>query len=222
MNKRAVIVEDEFFVANHLKSILQKNGYTVIGLFHDGESVLEELGMLNESIFLLDIQLSSSINGVNLAMELNNRNIPFIFITANIEDGTFKNAIKMNPVAYISKPFKEMDVIAGITLASQKLKTRITIDAGKEMFMVNPEDILYLKSDNVYVEIFLQNTSHLLRKRLKELETALSQDFKRCHKSFVVNTSKISRIKGNFIYLNETEIPLSRTYRDNFIDPKEG
>lgn len=218
MNKRAIIVEDEFFVANHLKKILQKNECEVIAMYHEGESLMKNLASVKDVIFLLDIQLVSELDGLNIALELNKRGIPFIFITANTEEGTFKEAIKTNPVAYISKPFKEMDVTAAIALAFQRLDTKISIDSGKEKFMLDPKDVLYFKSDNVYVEVFLENKSYILRKQLKDLEIDLSHNFKRCHKSFIVNRSKISRIKGYFIYLNEIKIPLSRTYRNDFIN----
>lgn len=218
MNKRAVIVEDEFFVANHLKKILMKNGYDVIAMYHDGASVLSNLSSLIDVVFLLDIQLSSEVDGVNIALELKKRSIPFIFITANTEEETFNKAIVTNPVAYISKPFKEIDVIAGVTLATQRLDVKISIESGKEKFMIDPKEVLYFKSDNVYVEVFLEGKSYILRKQLKELEKDLSHNFQRCHKSFIVNLSKISRIKGYFIYLNDVEIPLSRTYRENFMD----
>ncbi len=217
MNKRAVIVEDEFFVANHLKKILQNNGYDVIGMYHDGESVLADLPSLKDVVFLLDIQLSTGVDGINIALELKKHSIPFIFITANTEGGTFNKAIVTNPVAYISKPFKEIDVIAGVTLATQRLDMKILIESGKEKFMIDPKDVLYFKSDNVYVEVFLEGKSYVLRKQLKELENDLSHNFQRCHKSFIVNMSKISRIKGYFIYLDDIEIPLSRTYRHNFL-----
>lgn len=137
MNKRAVIVEDEFFVANHLKKILQNNGYDDIAMFHEGEAVISELDLLKDVIFLLDIQLATNMDGVNIAQELNKRNIPFLFITANNESGTFNKAIVTNPVAYISKPFKDFDVIAGVTLASQKLESKILIESGKEKFFLD-------------------------------------------------------------------------------------
>jgi DNA-binding LytR/AlgR family response regulator len=216
MSKRAVIVEDEYFAANHLKKILQSNGYDVVAMYHDGEKVLEDLSSLKDTIFLLDIQLTTAVSGVNLAVELNNKNIPFIFITANTEEGTFKEAIVTNPVAYISKPFKELDVIAGLTLASQRLNGKIKIDSGKETFVIDPEDVLYFKSDNVYVEVFLERNSYVIRKKMKELEGILSKNFQRCHKSYIVNMQKVTRIKGQSIYLKDKEIPLSRTYRANF------
>jgi DNA-binding LytR/AlgR family response regulator len=216
MSKRAVIVEDEYFAANHLKKILQKNGYDVVAMYHDGETVLENFSSLKDTIFLLDIQLTTSVSGVNLAVELNKRKIPFIFITANTEEGTFKEAIVTNPVAYISKPFKELDVIAGLTFASQRLNDKIKIESGKETYMIDPEDVFYFKSDNVYIEVFLEKNSYVIRKQLKELEGDLSKNFQRCHKSYIVNMRKITRIKNHSIYLNDIEIPLSRTYRANF------
>lgn len=217
MNKRMVIVEDEYFAANHLKKLLLKNGCEVVGMYHDGETVLKELSLLEETIFLLDIQLTSEISGINLAVELEKRGIPFIFITANTEEGTFNSAIITKPVAYISKPFKELDVIAGVRLASQKLNNKIAIESGSEKFLIDAEDVLYFKSDNVYVELFVENDSFLIRKQLKELEDELSSNFKRCQKSYIVNVHKISKIKGSSIYLNDIEIPLSRTYRGNFL-----
>lgn len=216
MNKRAVIVEDEFFVANHLKKILQNNDYEVIAMYHDGETVLQNIPSLKDVIFLLDIQLAKSTDGVNIALELKKRSIPFIFITANTEGETFNRAIVTNPVAYISKPFKEIDVVAAITLASQRLDMKISVDSGKEKFMIDPKEVLYFKSDNVYIEVFLEDKSYILRKQMKDLENDLSHNFQRCHKSFIVNMSKISRIKGYFIYLNEIEIPISRTYKSYF------
>ncbi|WP_159038556.1 LytR/AlgR family response regulator transcription factor [Brumimicrobium mesophilum] len=218
MNKRAVIVEDEFFVANHLKKILEKNGYDVVSIFHEGESVLANINSLKDVIFLLDIQLSTNIDGVNIALELKKRSIPFIFITANTESDTFDKAIVTNPTAYVSKPFKEIDVVAAVLLASQKLDVKIAIESGKEKIMIDPNDVLYFKSDNVYVEVYLKNKTYILRKQLKVLESELSQNFQRCHKSYLVNFSKISRIKGNSIYLDDIEIPLSRTYRRNFLN----
>lgn len=218
MNKRAVIVEDDFFAANHLKRILENNGYTVIAMYHDANSVLQDLGILKDTVFLLDIQLSEDLDGISIALELNKQGIPFVFITANTEDITFNKAIVTNPVSYISKPFKEMDVIAGFTLASKKLNNKFSIESGKEIFKIDPEEVLYFKSDNVYVHVFLDKRSYLIRKQLKELEADLPHGFQRCHKSFIVNMNKVSRIKGSSIYLNEIEIPISRTYRGNFVD----
>ena len=217
MNKNVVIVEDEFFVANHLEKMLVTNGYTVVGKYHDGETLMENLPFIHTAIFLLDIQLSSSVTGVDIATELNKRNLPFLYITANAGDNTFDSAISTSPIAFISKPFKEIDVLAGVAIASQRLNVKISIDSGKEKTLINPDEVLYIKSDGVYIELFLENgTTQIIRKQLKTVDCELSDNFKRCHKSFIVNKDKVTQIKGAFIYLDTIKVPLSKTYRDNF------
>lgn len=216
MSKRVVIVEDEFFVANHLKKILQKNGYTVIAVFHDGATVIKKIPFIEDVIYLLDIQLSDDTDGISIASVLEKRNIPFVFLTANTDKKTFDEAIFKNPVSYISKPFKEMDVIAGVTLAAHKMEGRIKIESGKELIMLESNEVLFFKSDNVYVEIVLTNNSRVVRKKLKDLYESLPANFAQCHKSYIVNKEKIDRIKGNTIYFGQIEIPLSKTYHDNF------
>ena len=217
MTKNVVIVEDEFFVANHLKKILEENNYTVLGLFHDGETLLENLPFISSAVFLLDIQLSTKITGVNIANELNKRKLPFIFITANIGDNAFESAIESVPVAYISKPFKEIDVLAGVALASKRLKSKISLESGKEKLLIDPDNVLYVKSDGVYIEVYMQDgTSHVIRKPLKTVACELTDNFKRCHKSFVVNIDKITLIKSGFIYIDDIKIPNSKSYRENF------
>lgn len=217
MNKRVVIVEDEFFVANHLKQILEANGYTIIGQFHDGETLLENIPFIKNAVFLLDIQLSSEMTGINIAIELNKHSLPFIYITANAGDRTFENAIGSGPVSLISKPFKEIDVLAGVALAFQRLNRKITIETGNEKLLIDPNDVVYIKSEGNYVDLYLESgKSFTLRKQLKTIADELSDNFKRCHKSYIVNKDKVTQVKAGFVFLNSTKIPVSKTYQINF------
>lgn len=216
MNKRVVIIEDEFFVANHLKNILENAGYDVVGQFHDGEQAIKNIESLKNAVYLLDIQLSSHVNGIEIAGILQEQNIPFIYITANAEDGTFESAISTQPVSYISKPFKERDVIAGVALAFLQMKNTIAICTNSKKYVINLDDILYLKSDNVYVTIYTVSKSILLRKQLGEVAEDLTQNFKRCHRSYIVNADMVTKIENDSIFINDIEIPVSRRYKKDF------
>ncbi len=216
MSKRIVIVEDEFFVSNHLKKILEGAGYEVVAQFHEGEHLLQELDTIKNALFLLDIQLSSEVDGIRLAKELNKRNLPFIFITANTEDATLSSAIHTKPLAYISKPFKEIDVLAGLALGFQHFKSKIKVSSNSEVYYLNLEDILYLQSDNVYVLVFTKSKKYVIRKQLKDFECELGDAFKRCHRSYIVNMNMITKVKGDVITIGETEIPISKSYKNDF------
>jgi len=136
---------------------LLSDGYEVVGIYHDGEAVMNNLNSIKDAIFILDIQLSTDVSGIRIATELNKRDIPFIFITANTEEKTFNEAIVTNPVAYISKPFKRTDVIAGIALASHKLSLKSSIKPKKEKFVTDATGMLGFNFDTGFVEIFLEN-----------------------------------------------------------------
>lgn len=87
---------------------------------------------------------------------------------------------------------------------------------------LNAADLIYLKSDGNYVEIYFKHAAQVqkkvIRNRLKTLEETLpAQLFFRCHNRFVVNGKHILQIEGNARNLNlylkniEQPLPVSRT-----------
>jgi two-component system LytT family response regulator len=42
--------------------------------------------------------------------------------------------------------------------------------------------------------------------------------FIKVHRSFLINKSKITRIEGNRIIINEHEIPIGKNFRDDFLN----
>jgi len=99
---------------------------------------------------------------------------------------------------------------------------QIEAENGKIALQLAPDEIIYLKSEGNYVEVFFLHTGKiekkLVRNRLKVLEDKLpSSTFFRCHKSYVVNIGRIRRIEGNarnfeLLLQGSTErIPVSRS-----------
>lgn len=100
-----------------------------------------------------------------------------------------------------------------ITFASEK---------GKPEFRLNPGQIVYLKSEGNYVEVFYENDQkeqkkELLRNRLKAVESILPEkQFFMCHRSYLVNLNRILRInRGSRDYEislhgSDKAIPVSR------------
>lgn len=97
----------------------------------------------------------------------------------------------------------------------------ITPDAGSEELTLQENDFLFAESEGNYTTIhFLQKDNlqkQLLRLSLKNLEEQLgSGSIIRCHRSFIINTNKVVKMKGNaqgyklFIEGIETFIPVSR------------
>lgn len=93
---------------------------------------------------------------------------------------------------------------------------------------IKRENLVYIEGADNYVDICYQNkgrlTKYSLRNSLRIIEEQFADtDFIRCHRSYIINLSRVRIIKkskqGLFIELDidgTFDIPLSRTYADAF------
>lgn len=107
-------------------------------------------------------------------------------------------------------------------------------DNGKLKISVLHDDILYLEASDNYVSIFYISNNkiskHMIRNTLKNLEKKLSQlNFIRCHRSYLVNLSKIKILKrekeGLYLELDSPDLntlPVSKTYVNKVIETFSG
>ena len=116
---KVLIIEDDVLIANYIKYVLEKNEYYVTGIADTTESVNKSIKVLCPDIALLDIRLSGGESGIDISGVLDKKDIPFVYLTANSDRSTMSSALKTNPVAYITKPFNEDNVIAAIELLRQ-------------------------------------------------------------------------------------------------------
>jgi DNA-binding LytR/AlgR family response regulator len=88
-------------------------------------------------------------------------------------------------------------------------------ESKNKFLRVNYADILYIEGLNNYVSIHLPAQRIVTYQTLKELAETLPQPpFVRVHKSFIVSLDKIRMVDGNTIYIQDKEIPVSDTYRE--------
>jgi two-component system response regulator LytT len=210
----AIIIEDELIIADHLSQILTDININVIKIIDD--LTIAEKSLTNApDFYFLDIRLSNNQNGIEFGKILNNLAIPFIYITANNELEVLKKAIATQPTSYITKPFKERDVIAAVELIRLKTNTakHIQVITNKGTKKIAEQEILYCEAEGSYVKIVTENGTFIQRMTLKKTLELLSDDFIRIHRSFVVNQHKISSSKSTTIYIGEVQLPVSRAYK---------
>jgi two-component system response regulator HydG len=126
MGKKILIVEDEFIEANHLQMMLEKAGHQVCGIANSVKIAMELTDQEKPGMVLIDIQLRGKQNGIDLAKILQERNIAFVFLSANVSKETLIAAKKTEPYGFLVKPFRERDVIVMLDVAyylhEQRLK----------------------------------------------------------------------------------------------------
>ncbi len=129
---KIVIVDDEEATRSRLLNLLdkEKENFNVIGAFQNGFDVLEELDSLGEfDILISDIKMPF-VNGLDLAKELK-ENYPLlqIIFLSGFDDFDFaKEAIKLDAVAYLSKPLLYSELHEALSKAKNRLDTTSKVD----------------------------------------------------------------------------------------------
>lgn len=236
MNRvKIAVVEDEIIIADTLCESLQALGYNVLEpaiTFTEGKELIDsEL----PDIAILDIHLSGRKDGVDLAIYIKETyDMPFIFLTAHADKATVERAKIVNPPAYLIKPFTKEELYSSIEVAlfnhEQKKIQEGKIEQKKYVFIkqkthflkVKLADILFLKSDHVYVEIHtVQNEKYVLRESLVDFESKLNTDFIRIHRSYIVNFTHIDFVDAKIIKVASIELPLSKQFRPILLEKME-
>lgn len=120
MNKKVLIVEDQFVEANDLQLMLKKAGYEVCGIARSVPAAQEFIKKENPDFVLLDIFLKGKLTGIDLAMQLKKGNVPFIYLSANSNEEILSEAKTTEPYGFIVKPFREKDLLVTLEIAQYR------------------------------------------------------------------------------------------------------
>ncbi len=139
MNKKVLIVEDQFVEANDIQIMLRKAGYEVCGIARSVESAREILIKEKPGLVLLDIFLKGKLTGIDLARQLMEERIAFIYLSANSNEEILSAAKETEPYGFIVKPFREKDLLITLEIAqyrhehSQESRYRRQADLMKQL-----------------------------------------------------------------------------------------
>ena len=96
--KRALIVEDELFVAWHIESLLQDADVEVCAIAAEGEEAIDKARDFAPDLVIMDINLGDGIDGIEAAeriRELSDAKI--VFVTANGDRKTVARVAEILP-----------------------------------------------------------------------------------------------------------------------------
>lgn len=233
INKKIYIVEDDPLIADSLQSILEEMGHTCIGIADNAFDALGEISNLKPDLLLLDINIEGEKDGIDLALSIQkNQKVPFMFVTAYADPKTVERCKSTNPIGYIIKPFRDVDIRVAIDLALSK-STMIAepdkqdLDDDRFIYFkdnteykkVDVNDILYVQANDIYSDLFLQESKILISKSLKKIEERFqNKGFIRIHRSYLINISKIEKIIEDQVLINNKLIPIGRSYKSELIN----
>ena len=100
-------------------------------------------------------------------------------------------------------------------ITTQK-KEYLIIKSGTKNHKVIIEEILYIESLKDYIKIHTQDGGNIVSKyRISDIENNLPNDqFIRIHRSYIINTEKITAFTTSEIEVNGIEIPIGASYKE--------
>ncbi|MDT7831219.1 LytTR family transcriptional regulator DNA-binding domain-containing protein [Flavobacteriaceae bacterium S356] len=238
-----LIVEDEFLTSDFIKDVLEDIGYRISGIARSVDEACFILDKEDTDIALLDINIHGEKDGIDLAKIINAKyKIPFVFLTAFMNDKTVNAALATNPSAYLVKPFSKVDVYTSIEVALRNYtenreaniehNTVISKDVNKtfigEQFLfvkqrevytkVLIEDLLYFHSEMKYIDMHTENMRYTVRYTLSDIIQQLQpHPFIQVHRSYVVNFNRIKKVGSNYVLIEDHKLPLGPSYKKNVL-----
>jgi two-component system, LytTR family, response regulator LytT len=222
---RILIVEDELLIAEMLKEMLLDLDYAIVGIaknYREAITLLEKKGSID--LCFVDINLGGEFSGFDVVKSIRETYfLPFVFLTSYSDKKTVAEAATFQPEAYLVKPFSQIDLLTTVEIIRSRKKTRsenpepsaIVIKDGNLNVKLNSNDILWLKSENVYVEIKTVSKIYLVRNSLERFMEEINEPaFFRTHRSFAVNINLVTAVAGQFLIVAGEKIPLSRKFRE--------
>lgn len=186
------------------------------------EEVLKYLKTNHTDVLIVDVELNSNINGIDIAKEFRriNNSAYIIFLSGHM-DYVFQS-LKVKIFDYLLKP------LAGDKLNNCILRLINDIRSPKSNYisfgknkMTNKDSIFYIEKDGMKTIIHMKNSSFVVYSSLNHLEICLGDSFVRCHKSYIINTAYIENIDivGNSLALfNGITCPIGAKYRKKLLE----
>ena len=220
---RCVIVDDEFPAREELKYFISKfPGTELTQEFGDS---LDAFDYLQEhakevDVLFLDINMPE-LNGLNLGKIIRKLNpaMKIIFVTAYREYAV--DAFEIQAFDYLLKPYSEDRIeklLSRLSVEKKQISNKVSISVGEKIMVFNTEDIIVVEADKKESRVYTTKECYLTKMKISDWEEQLPENqFYRCHRSYLVNLSKVREIEPWFnnsfmIHMESSpvKIPVSR------------
>ena len=226
---KVMVVEDDQEIRRILKKMIEKQDrFEVVSDCGDFPSAITDFSQYRPEVVFMDIDLNgaSGMDCAKVMTELDPR-VKIIFATAHSE--FMANAFEIYAFDYLVKPFnmerveKTLSRISSMTKEQDSVREQISADESEEstvrevehskdkLLIKGKDQLIFVdKKDIIFVERIGGNTLittadevYRTSASLGSIEEKLDEkEFMRCHKSYIINLSMISKIEvyGRWTY----------------------
>lgn len=225
---KCIIVDDEPMLRQHIAEMTEQIDFLdLVETFPSALAATSRLQQGDIDLIFLDINMPY-LNGIDFLDSLDNPPL-CIFITAYSEYAL--EGFRLQAVDYLLKPIIFQRFYQASTKAYQLFVQRnkplqesspndnmLFVRQGDAFVKISWTDILYAESMQNYTKLHFKERTITIHQTMLALEEALpSNHFFRIHKSYLVNVNHIDIITGGRVYIQEQELPISRTKREELL-----
>lgn len=176
--KRIAVVEDEIFMREELRNMLENAGYQVDEITEFEDAALQLL-RLSPDLILLDINLPRT-SGFQLCHEIKRKStVPVLVLTSRDQMRDELHALDLGADEYLTKPCRKERLLARISNVLKRYEGRSHLLEGADFLLDRQTYTLYIHNKSVVLpgnqgkllEAFLTNGTGIVKK--EELLTAL-------------------------------------------------
>jgi two-component system, LytTR family, response regulator LytT len=244
MKIKVLIAEDERLAREELiYQLQQEEDFLVCPSAENGRQLLEIYNQYEPQVVFLDVEMPV-LSGMDAAVQIVEQNkkakktVPlFVFITAYEEYAV--EAFGIEAVDYLLKPYGAGRLQETFARLRKRLTepvasvqhSKLLIEDGEKLVVVEPEDIYYASRMDRFIEIFTKDERIQTKMTLQELEEKVTGfSFLRPHRSYLVNLNYVQEIVPWFngaynLVLKDKKnikIPVSRSAAKVLFDRLQG
>lgn len=224
-----IIIDDDEMSRRVVEEFIGRTDF--LNLVNSYTNAVEAINYLNQGedvhLIFLDVEMPE-MTGIEF---LNSLTLPPQVIIISSKEKYAIQAFDYSVTDYLLKPITYARFFKAASKAYEIFnKGRLLTDTDKEIFIkknsslvrIKYNDILWVEALENYVVINTTTDKFTIHFTMKSIENQLPMvKFKRVHRSFIVNVSRITSIEDNSVIIKMTDskkvIPIGKSYRDKLL-----
>jgi DNA-binding LytR/AlgR family response regulator len=193
---RLLIIEDNIYVGEELRTKLNQWGYNVIGIARKAKDAFYYFNSFPLDLIIIDIELQgSSMQGTDIAIAMRKkRNIPILFFTGVEDDALLAKTCIADPVRFMKKGDNDISLKMNLASLGNQLETKSTIMIRNREAQerLHYGDIIWCESSRGCTVIYLKNgEKRTYPSEIGRFLTQAPESILRVHRSHAVSVNCI-------------------------------
>ncbi len=230
MSYKCLIIDDEPLARELLETYLHK--IPNFELVASCSSALEASTLMNNTkidLLFLDIEMPV-LKGTDFFKNLIQK--PDVVFTTAYRDYAV-DGFELNALDYLLKPIffdrfflaiqkflKQKQVVQSPSIEqnTRSKENYVFVNKSKKQIKIVFDEVLYIESLKDYIKIHLRDKETIMVKEsISAFEKRIDLRFIRLHRSYIVNSEKITAYTKNDVEVGRIEIPIGNNYKENML-----